>query len=509
MFKKNLLLLMILVMIIFLVISWLNPVLAQGRKKAGDPCSSNNECEERLYCIEDPCSVNPNPPKICGRPLEICYPSIGGFQPKVVEMAIPSYINYIFRFAVAIIGFIILGALIYSGVSYFFSFGNPQKLIDAKEGIVAAFVGGTILLAAFIIFNSINPQLTVLETPSISSLYGVQPPGIYICNYNVTDGGYLSNLGYNNLSNLLKDYGEFSYPIGDAQARERILELQNKATKALAKLIIKEDDPSKTCQKINTSTNLSETFLPRYTIFAIPKIQLRPNAGNPNIISATPIYEYAVSLFEGSDFVGKNLLVSGFTTTRSGNDSFASNLYSQFPDDTSTYISNNLPQGANSVLLIKKPEEISNGRITLHSCYNEGSTCPYDSNGNPIPLISQTINIGGTVDVIWKDLARDNNFKDLVNNTRSIYQQPNDFIVYYSDPSDREDGNKSWVFFNKDLVRIYPESEICSVKKPGSSANTCPGGWATLTNIANFFTGVQRECVPCISSLTIIRGIKI
>jgi len=118
------------------------------------------------------------------RVLEIAYPQIPGVPtPKYVTSGLPEYVNYIFRFSVILIGFLIFGALIYQGISYLLSLGNPQKLSEAKKGIFAAFLGGIILLSAYLIFTTINPQLVILKPAEITPIEPTIISGVYLCNY--------------------------------------------------------------------------------------------------------------------------------------------------------------------------------------------------------------------------------------------------------------------------------------------------------------------------------------
>jgi hypothetical protein len=124
------------------------------------------------------------------RTLEIVYPKIPGVAtPQYVSTGLPDYVNYIFRFAVIVIGILIFGILVYSGINYLLSFGNPSKLSDARQGMIAAGFGGLILLGSYIIFNTINPQLLILNPPEIGGIKAVITPGAYICNYSVQDIG--------------------------------------------------------------------------------------------------------------------------------------------------------------------------------------------------------------------------------------------------------------------------------------------------------------------------------
>lgn len=118
--------------------------------------------------------------------LEVLYPEIFGDAPTP-GIGLPEYIKYIYNFAVTIIGFVIFGVLIYSGINYLLSAGNPEKLSEAKKGILAAFLGGILLLGAAIIFNTINPQLKILTPPPIADLGGRIPSGVYICNHKPAD----------------------------------------------------------------------------------------------------------------------------------------------------------------------------------------------------------------------------------------------------------------------------------------------------------------------------------
>lgn len=124
------------------------------------------------------------------RALEIVYPKIPGVPtPEYVSTELPAFVNYLFRFSVILIGILIFGILIYSGINYLLSFGNPAKLSDAKQGMIAAGFGGVILLGAYIIFNTINPQLLILTPPEVGLLKALIVPGVYLCNYNVPDIG--------------------------------------------------------------------------------------------------------------------------------------------------------------------------------------------------------------------------------------------------------------------------------------------------------------------------------
>ncbi len=98
------------------------------------------------------------------RELEVDYPQLFGVMPDFNEENIfPKYVSYMFNLIIAIAGLIALGALIYSGIRYLTSSGDPEKIKSAKQQITATFWGILILLASYLILLNINPQLTFLE----------------------------------------------------------------------------------------------------------------------------------------------------------------------------------------------------------------------------------------------------------------------------------------------------------------------------------------------------------
>jgi len=96
--------------------------------------------------------------------LELNYPHIPG-APSPQDL--PSFITYLFYLIVYISGILVLTSLIIAGFRYFFSFGNPEKILSAKEQISSAFLGLLIILSSFIILKTIHPQFVEIEKPKI------------------------------------------------------------------------------------------------------------------------------------------------------------------------------------------------------------------------------------------------------------------------------------------------------------------------------------------------------
>src|SRR3989344_1444482 len=118
-------------------------------------------------------SFNVAPAQAADSELELDYPEILGQKPETIATSLPSYIKYIYDFAIVFAGLITLGSLIWGGFIYFTSTGDPMKIKTAKEQMIAAFTGLLILLSSYLILATINPDLVSL--PALS-LISYEPP---------------------------------------------------------------------------------------------------------------------------------------------------------------------------------------------------------------------------------------------------------------------------------------------------------------------------------------------
>ena len=75
-----------------------------------------------------------------------------------------------YNFALMAAGGLAMGAIVYGAILYTISSGNPSKQSDAKEWITQALLGLFLLLAAFIIFTTINPSIANLEVYGINKI---------------------------------------------------------------------------------------------------------------------------------------------------------------------------------------------------------------------------------------------------------------------------------------------------------------------------------------------------
>ena len=77
------------------------------------------------------------------------------------------FVANFYQFALMIGGVLAFGVIVYGGVRYMASAGNPSGQSDAKEWIEAALLGLLLLVGAYFILNVVNPQLTTLSLPPL------------------------------------------------------------------------------------------------------------------------------------------------------------------------------------------------------------------------------------------------------------------------------------------------------------------------------------------------------
>jgi len=111
------------------------------------------------------------------RELEVTYPNIpGAIRPVSTRALLPETIVYLFALALRISGLVVFGSLIYGGVRYLTSAGEPKSQSDARDQILCSFLGLAVLLFSYIFLNTINPQLV---RPGIAK--EIVTEGIVLC----------------------------------------------------------------------------------------------------------------------------------------------------------------------------------------------------------------------------------------------------------------------------------------------------------------------------------------
>ncbi|MDO8474110.1 MAG: pilin [bacterium] len=116
--------------------------------------------------------------------LNLCYPSVGGL-PLKLDMPIEQIVAWLYTFFVMISGLAAFVMIVWGGVKWMTSQGNPADTGDAKDKIKMALLGLLLVLSSFIILQIINPELTTLKGPSLPGIQagaaGAAGDGVYLC----------------------------------------------------------------------------------------------------------------------------------------------------------------------------------------------------------------------------------------------------------------------------------------------------------------------------------------
>ncbi|PIU99239.1 hypothetical protein COS59_00865, partial [Candidatus Wolfebacteria bacterium CG03_land_8_20_14_0_80_36_15] len=100
-------------------------------------------------------------------------------QPSVDEMfrfpwseitSLADLVQKIYSIALGLVGVLALGMIIFGGLRYATSVGNPSAQTDARKIITQAIWGVVLLLSAYLILNTINPELVKLKKPVLKKI---------------------------------------------------------------------------------------------------------------------------------------------------------------------------------------------------------------------------------------------------------------------------------------------------------------------------------------------------
>ena len=93
------------------------------------------------------------------------------------ETSISSYVEIIFQFALGIGIFLAVAAIVFGGIEYMTSYGNPEKITHAKEIIFAALAGLIVILISIMLLGILDPRLLNLTDPEAVVLNSEQGQG--------------------------------------------------------------------------------------------------------------------------------------------------------------------------------------------------------------------------------------------------------------------------------------------------------------------------------------------
>ncbi|MEK7608123.1 MAG: hypothetical protein AAB495_00905 [Patescibacteria group bacterium] len=103
-------------------------------------------------------------------PVNPTFPGISG------RVGPAAFILDFYNFALALGGLLAFIMILYAGIRYAASRGNPSSQSDAKDAITQALLGLLLLMGAYIILRTINPELVTLKLPVIERLNVPPPP---------------------------------------------------------------------------------------------------------------------------------------------------------------------------------------------------------------------------------------------------------------------------------------------------------------------------------------------
>ena len=103
--------------------------------------------------------------------LNLDYPKFGTFDLNdPANQNIPSIIAYFYYFIVGIAGLAVFVMLIWGGVQWLTSGAIPAQASEAKDRIKSALLGLVLILASFLVIQVLNPELTIIKSPSLTNL---------------------------------------------------------------------------------------------------------------------------------------------------------------------------------------------------------------------------------------------------------------------------------------------------------------------------------------------------
>lgn len=85
------------------------------------------------------------------------------------DSTLTDVVRYFYEWGIFIGGIAVFISLLIGGFLYLTSAGNPARMGEAKDRIFSAVIGLVLLFSIYLILNTINPELTVLTTPTVSS----------------------------------------------------------------------------------------------------------------------------------------------------------------------------------------------------------------------------------------------------------------------------------------------------------------------------------------------------
>jgi len=104
--------------------------------------------------------------------LETQYPEIAG-KTITQETTPAGYVVYFFYLVMALGSVLVFITLVMAGIDFVTAGGEPSKISEGKKKIMSAIIGLVVLLSAFLILNSINPELLNIKLEKLECSAGI------------------------------------------------------------------------------------------------------------------------------------------------------------------------------------------------------------------------------------------------------------------------------------------------------------------------------------------------
>lgn len=98
--------------------------------------------------------------------LNLCYPSFNKYT-LTSTSNLSDIVAWFYYFIIGVSGFAAFIMIVSAGFKYFTSAGNPSAIGDAKDQIKSALLGLLLILTSYIILQTINPDLIILQEPTL------------------------------------------------------------------------------------------------------------------------------------------------------------------------------------------------------------------------------------------------------------------------------------------------------------------------------------------------------
>ena len=381
--------------------------------------------------------------------LEVKYPKL----PQGVEIpddlnkvTLPNYIKYVYVFIVVISGLIALGVIVYGGLRYISSAGNPAAINDAKDHIFSAILGLIIVAASWIILNTINPQLTNLDLNAPPTVATALYPGAWLCREDV---GSSFTLAFE-LTKLIQDPKNSKTP--NESNKTDLKKEMDKITEKCYNVITSGDiiSDSKN-EKRNFNDNVKLVVVVPY----LDQEYYKSNNTDKN-------YHYGAILYEDSKYQGK------------------ANLFFEEGNGTEQIASFNVSVSASSIRTFQFIKPSSDDNVIAYELPNYNRDDSSKSKWE-----HSSISYGANLS--------ENNFGSR-QEVGSVAIEPSDklFVVFFKSALNQLPGGGGWGFDNKTELDIITASDA-------NLYDNIMGRWCN-----SYYLGGLAGTFPCPSAMGIV-----